>query len=59
MRLRASRDYGLELGFRQLVFFCPDRYPDIMDIYSTFFEVGRRKGCLEDWRVHGTQVLFI
>jgi hypothetical protein len=48
MAFRASSDYGLHLGFRLLVLFGPDRYPGIMDIYTTYFEVGRRKGCLEE-----------
>jgi hypothetical protein len=29
----ARHDYGLELGFRLLAFFSPDRYRDIMNIY--------------------------
>jgi hypothetical protein len=59
MAFRASSDYGLHLGFRLLVLFGPDRYPGIMDIYTTYFEVGRRKGCLEERSLPGTQVFFI
>ena len=53
MKLRASSGYGLEPGFRLLIFLGRDRYP------STMIKVGRRKGCFEDRRVPGTQVLFI
>jgi hypothetical protein len=59
MRFRASSDCGLQLGFRLLALLGPDRDPDIMDIYSTFFVMGRRKGCLNERSVPGTQVFFI
>ncbi len=59
MKLRAVSGYGLELGFRLLVFLGRDRYPGTVNISRTPFEVGRRKGCLEDRRVPGTQVFFI
>jgi hypothetical protein len=59
MMFRASRDDGLHLGFRLVVLFGSDRYPGVMDIYSTFFEVGRRKGSLEERSVTDSQVVFI
>jgi hypothetical protein len=48
MTFRANSDYGLQLGFRLLVLFGPDRYLGVMDIYSTFFEAGRLKDSLEE-----------
>jgi hypothetical protein len=59
MKFGASSYYGLQLGFRLLVLLGPDRYPGIMDIYKTYFEVGRRKGGLEERSVLGRQVFFI
>lgn len=59
MRFRASSDCGLQLGFRLLALLGADRYPDIMDIYSTFFVVGRRRDCLNERSVRGTQVFFV
>jgi hypothetical protein len=59
MRFRASSDHGLRLRFRLLGLLGPDRYPGVMDIYSTFFEVGRRKGSLVERSVTESQVVFI
>jgi hypothetical protein len=58
MTFRASSDYGLRLRFRLLVLLGPDRYPGVMDIYSTFFEVGRRKGSLKERSVTESQSGF-